>query len=94
VGLAAVSDEVWAVDLIPGQPPREVLEELDVAQGVLESLERQNVRVHVDLDLDRQPCVHASDGRSGDAWKLDPSALLELLAGGDAGLDPTRSVNG
>jgi len=79
------------VDLIPAQPPREVLEELDVAQGVLESLERLNVRFHLDLDLDRRPCVHASDVGSGDAWKVDPSALLDLLAGDDAALDLTRS---
>jgi hypothetical protein len=92
VGFAAVSDEAWVVDLIPAQPPREVLEELDIAQGVLESLERLNVRFHVDLDLDRQPCVHARDGGSGDAWKVDPSALLDLLAGADATLDGTRGA--
>jgi hypothetical protein len=92
VGLAAVSDEVGAVDLIPAQPPREVLDELDIAQGVLESLERLNVRFHVELDLDRQPCVHASDVGSGNAWKVDPSTLLELLAGDDAALDLTRSA--
>jgi hypothetical protein len=92
VGLAAVSDEAWVVDLIPAQPPREVLEELDIAQGVLESLERLNVRFHVDLDLDRQPCVHASDAGSGSAWKLDPSALLDLLAGDDDALEPMRST--
>ena len=69
------------MDLIPAQPPREVLEELDIAQGVLESLERLNVRFHVDLDLDRQPCVHASDAGSGDAWKVDPSALLDAARG-------------
>jgi hypothetical protein len=92
VGLAAVSDEAWAVDLIPAQPPREVLEELDIAQGVLESLERLNVRFHVDLDLDRQPCVHASDAGSGSAWKLDPSELLDVLAGDDDALEPMRST--
>ena len=80
------------MDLIPAQPPREVLEELDIAQGVLESLERQSVRFHIELDLDRQPCVHASDAGSGNAWKVDPSTLLELLAGDDAALDLTRSA--
>jgi hypothetical protein len=80
------------MDLIPAQPPREVLEELDIAQGVLESLDRLNVRFHVDLDLDRQPCVHASDAAAGNAWKVDPAALLDLLAGDDAALDLTRSA--
>ena len=78
------------MDLIPAHPPREVLDELDLAQGVLESLERLNVRFHVDLDLDQRPCVHASDAVNGDAWKLDPAKLLELLAGDDEVLDETR----
>jgi hypothetical protein len=92
VGTAAI-EEVWDVDLIPAQPPREVLEELDVAQGVLESLERLNVRFHVDLDLDERPCVHASDAASGNAWKVDPTALLELLAGDDDALDESRTAS-
>jgi hypothetical protein len=92
VGLAAVSDEARVVDLIPAHPPREVLDELDVAQGVLESLERLDVRFHVDLDLDRQPCVHASDAGSGSAWRLDPSELLDVLAGNDAALGPVRGT--
>ena len=79
------------MDLIPAQPPREVLDELDVAAGVLESLERLNVRFHVDLDLDHEPCVHAVDG--ADAWRLDPTALLELLAGDDAVLDESRMAH-
>ena len=78
------------MDLIPAQPPREVLDELDVAAGVLESLERLNVRFHVDLDLDHEPCVHAVDGV--DAWRLDPTALLDLLAGNDDALDESRTA--
>ena len=78
------------VDLIPAQPPREVLDELDIAAGVLDSLERLNVRFHVDLDVDEQPCVHASDG--DDAWRLDPTALLALLAGDDDVLDESRTA--
>jgi hypothetical protein len=85
-----VYEEAWDVDLIPALPPREVLDELDVAQGVLDSLERLDVRFHVDLDLDRRPCVHASDAATGDAWKVDPAALLELLAGDDDALDDSR----
>ena len=79
------------MDLIPAQPPREVLDELDVAAGVLESLERLNVRFHVDLDLDHEPCVHAVDGV--DAWRLDPTALLALLAGDDDVLDESRTAH-
>jgi hypothetical protein len=90
VGLAAVPEELWLVDLIPAQPPREVLDELDIAAGVLDSLERLNVRFHVDLDFDHEPCVHATDG--ADAWRLDPSALLELLAGDDHVLDESRTA--
>jgi hypothetical protein len=90
VGLAAVPEEAWVVDLIPAQPPREVLDELDIAAGVLDSLERLNVRFHVDLDVDAQPCVHASDG--GDAWRLDPAALLAVLAGDDDVLDESRTA--
>ena len=78
------------MDLIPAQPPREVLDELDIAAGVLDSLERLNVRFHVDLDVDEQPCVHASDG--DDAWRLDPTALLALLAGDDDVLDESRTA--
>jgi hypothetical protein len=79
------------VDLIPAQPPREVLDELDIAAGVLDTLERLNVRFHVDLDLDERPCVHASDGDA--AWRLDPTALLELLAGDDEVLDESRTAS-
>jgi hypothetical protein len=78
------------VDLIPAQPPREVLEELDVAAGVLDALERLNVRFHVDLDFDSHACIHASDG--ADAWRLDPAALLEVLAGDDEVLDESRTA--
>jgi hypothetical protein len=79
------------VDLIPAQPPREVLDELDVAAGVLDALDRLNVRFHVDLDLDEQACVHASDG--ADAWRLDPAALLALLSGDDDVLEETRMAH-
>ena len=79
------------MDLIPAQPPREVLEELDIAAGVLDSLERLNVRFHVDLDLDDEPCVHASDGDA--AWRLDPAALLDLLAGDDEVLYVSRTAS-
>jgi hypothetical protein len=79
------------VDLIPAQPPREVLEELDVAAGVLDALERLNVHFHVDLDFDRHACVHATDG--ADAWRLDPAELLELLAGDDDVLDESRMAS-
>ncbi len=80
------------MELIPELPPREVLEQLDIAAGVLETLERLDVRFHVDLDVDQRPCVHASDGASGDAWKLDPTALLDLLAGDDDVLDESRTA--
>lgn len=80
------------MELIPAVPPREVLEELDVAAGVLDALDRLDVRFHVDLDLDRQPCVHATDRARGDAWKVDPTALLDLLAG-DESLDESRIAN-
>ena len=79
------------MELIPALPPREVLDELDMAAGVLEALERLDVRFHVDLDFDQQPCVHASDGSRGDAWKVDPSALLALLAGDAAALEESRT---
>ena len=79
------------MDLIPAQPPREVLEELDIAAGVLDTLERLNVRFHVDLDLDHEACVHATDG--ADAWRLDPTTLLELLAGDDDVLDESRTAS-
>ena len=78
------------MDVIPAQPPREVLDELDIAAGVLDSLERLNVRFHVDLDLDLEPCVHASDGDA--AWRLDPTALLALLAGDGEVLDESRTA--
>jgi len=81
------------VDLIQRRPPREVLEELDVAAGVLEVLERLEVRFHVDLDLDRRPCVHASDRGNGDAWKIAPWTLLELLAGDEDALDESRMAH-
>jgi hypothetical protein len=90
--LAAVHEEELVVELIPALPPREVLDELDVAAGVLDALERLDVRFHVDLDFDQRPCVHASDGVHGEAWKVDPTALLALLAGdGDAPTSLRRS---
>jgi hypothetical protein len=88
--LAVVPGEARVVDLIPAGPPREVLDELDVAAGVLDSFERLNVRFLVDVDLDEQPCVHASDG--DDAWHLDPTALLALLAGDDEVLGKSRTA--
>jgi hypothetical protein len=92
VAAAVASEEVWAVDLTPELPPREVLEELDVAAGVLDALERLDVRFHVDLDPDRQPYVHARDRRSGEGWRVDPAALLDLLSGDDVAFDEARAV--